>query len=66
MQSVAERGLALQDAELCTPPPAQVAQLRQQNQDLRVRVVLAGAAPADPHAGTLEGQLLRRTRTTPM
>lgn len=46
--------------------PLQVAQLRQQNRDLRVQVVLAAAAPADPHAGRLDGQLLRRTRTTPL
>ncbi|GAB4819854.1 hypothetical protein N2152v2_006900 [Parachlorella kessleri] len=44
----------------------QVAQLREQNKDLRVQVVLAAAAPPDPHAGHLEGQLLRRTRTTPL
>lgn len=48
-----------------TPRP-QVEQLRQHNRSLRQRVIQVAAAPPDPHAGSLDGQLLRRTRTMPM
>ena len=40
--------------------------LKQQNLNLRQQVVTAAAAPPDPHAGQLEGELLRRTRTGPV
>lgn len=44
----------------------QVAALRQQNVDLRKRVVMEAKAALDPHTGRLDGRPLRRTRTTPL
>lgn len=52
-----------------TPPPhhptPQVEELKKQNTELRHKVITAVAAPPDPHAGELEGELMRRTRTGP-
>jgi hypothetical protein len=44
----------------------QVEQLRQQNLNLRHQVIAAATAPPDPHAATLDGELLRRSRTGPI
>lgn len=44
----------------------QVEQLKQKNRALREQVIRAAQAPPDPHAGILDGRLLRRTRTTPL
>lgn len=44
----------------------QVEQLKAANRSLRERVIRQAAAPPDPHAGRLDGQPLRRTRTTPL
>lgn len=43
----------------------QVEELKKQNTELRHKVITAVAAPPDPHAGELEGELMRRTRTGP-
>lgn len=44
----------------------QVEQLREQNKALRGQVIAVAAAPPDPHAGKVDGQPLRRTRTMPL
>lgn len=41
-------------------------QLRSQNRALRTQVIAAAEAPPDPHAGRLDGRVLRRTRTMPL
>jgi hypothetical protein len=43
-----------------------VEELKQLNNNLRREVVTAAAAPPDPHAATLDGELLRRSRTGPI
>lgn len=48
------------------PPTQQVEELKQQNLNLRVQVVTTAAAPPDPHAGKLDGELMRRSRTGPI
>lgn len=56
-------------SHLPTPPcypPKQVEELKQQNQHLRRQVVTLAAAPPDPHAGKLDGELMRRSRTGPI
>jgi len=45
---------------------AHVEKLREQNKSLRTKIVQAAAAPPDPHAGSLDGAPLRRTRTMPL
>ena len=45
---------------------AQVEQLREQNKALRTKVITVAEAPPDPHAGKVDGQPLRRTRTMPL
>lgn len=44
----------------------QVEQLREQNKALRGQVIAVAAPPPDPHAGKVDGQPLRRTRTMPL
>lgn len=48
-----------------TLPARQVEELKKQNTELRHKVINAVAAPPDPHAGELDGELMRRTRTGP-
>ena len=43
----------------------QVEELQQQNRQLRHQVITTAAAPPDPFAGELEGELIRRSRTGP-
>ena len=43
----------------------QVEELKQQNKELREQVITTAAAPPDPYAGELEGELMRRSRTGP-
>lgn len=43
----------------------QVEELKQQNKELREKVITTAAAPPDPYAGELEGELMRRSRTGP-
>ncbi len=45
--------------------PKQVEELKQQNKELREQVITTAAAPPDPYAGELEGELMRRSRTGP-
>lgn len=45
---------------------AEVAALQEQNRTLREMVIRNAQSPNDPHAGVLEGQVLRRTRTMPL
>jgi hypothetical protein len=42
-----------------------VEQLQQQNRNLRHQVVTTAVVPPDPHAGELDGELMRRSRTGP-
>ncbi|KAI7837363.1 hypothetical protein COHA_008802 [Chlorella ohadii] len=42
-----------------------VEELKQQNKELREQVITTAAAPPDPYAGELEGELMRRSRTGP-
>lgn len=48
-----------------SPPAPQVEELKQQNTELRHKVITTATAPPDPHAGKLEGELMRRSRTGP-
>ena len=52
--------------ELAQALEAQVQALREQNKALRRKVISTATAPPDPHAGAVDGQPLRRTRTTLM
>ena len=44
----------------------EVEALKAANVELRHQVVTTAAAPPDPHAGELDGELLRRSRTGPI
>lgn len=44
----------------------QVEELKHQNKVLRTKVVAVAQAPKDRHAGKHDGEILRRTRTTPL
>jgi hypothetical protein len=43
-----------------------VEELKRQNRELLQRVITACPPPEDKHAGAIDGQRLRRTRTMPM
>ena len=44
----------------------QVEDLKKQNVELRHKVITTAAAPPDKHAGELDGELMRRSRTGPI
>lgn len=45
---------------------AQVAALQERNRSLREMIIRTAKAPEDPHAGKLDGEVLRRTRSPPL